>query len=89
VGALVRESEERGVEMSELPLARFRQAHALFGDDVLDALSPRASVAHREAVGGTGPNAVREQLDAARLALQPVHETPAHGNELVANVMER
>ena len=86
VGALVRESEERGVEMYELPLARFRQAHALFGDDVLDALSARASVAHREAGGGTGPKAVREQLDAARLTLQPVHETPAHGNELVANV---
>ncbi|MGZ8378319.1 MAG: argininosuccinate lyase [Gemmatirosa sp.] len=86
VGALVREAEERRIEMTELPIARFQQAHALFGDDVLDALSARSSVAHREAIGGTGPNAVREQIEAARLVLQPVHETPAHGNELVANV---
>ncbi len=86
VGALVREAEERRIEMTELPVERFKQAHALFGDDVLDALSARSSVAHREAIGGTGPNAVREQIDAARVVLQPVHETPAHGNELVANV---
>ena len=82
----MREAEEKRIEMYELPRERFTQAHALFGDDVLDALSARSSVAHREAIGGTGPKAVREQIEAARAVLQPAHETPAHGNELVANV---
>ncbi len=88
VGALVRQAEEQGVEMYELPLSAFQAAHALFGDDVFDALSPRSSVEHREAVGGTGPNAVREQLEAARQALQPVpHAATTSANELEANVI--
>src|SRR5438067_1069702 len=52
VGSLVRQAEEQGVELYELPFDTFKAAHALFGDDVLDALSPESSVAHREAVGG-------------------------------------
>jgi argininosuccinate lyase len=88
VGALVRQAEEQGVEMTELPLSAFKSAHALFGDDVLDALSPQSSVEHREAIGGTGPKAVREQLDAARQILYPVHDQPqASANELEANVL--
>jgi argininosuccinate lyase len=86
VGTLVRQAEEQGIELDALPHAAFAAAHPLFGDDVLDALSARSSVAHREAVGGTGPAAVRAQLDAARLALNPPRETPARGNELVGNV---
>jgi len=38
---------------------------------VFDALAARASVERREVEGGTGPAAVRAQLDAARAALQP------------------
>ena len=87
VGALVRQAEEQGIELRDLPLDVFRAAHPLVGDDVLDSLSARASVARREAVGGTGPNAVRAQLDAARQALAPARETPPHGNELIANVV--
>ena len=89
VGSLVRQAEERGVEMQELPLEAFRAAHPLFGDDVLEALSPESSVARREAEGGTGPEAVRAQLEAARQALHPRErfETPPSGNELFANVV--
>ncbi len=72
VGALVRRAEEAGIEMTALPLDAFRAAHSQFGDDVLSALSPRSSVAHREATGGTGPNAVRAQLDAARQTLSRI-----------------
>ena len=39
--------------------------------DVWDALSPERSVAQRDVEGGTGPAAVRAQLDAARAALLP------------------
>jgi argininosuccinate lyase len=88
VGSLVRQAEEQGVEMTELPLDAYKTAHPLFGDDVMDALSAKNSVAHREAVGGTGPQAVRAQLDAARAALQPTpHDAQASSNELEANVV--
>ena len=66
VGRLVRESEEAGVELRELPLDSFHAAHSLFTDDVLDALSADSSVAIREVAGATGPGAVAGQLEEAR-----------------------
>lgn len=71
VGALVREGEERGVELTALPFSSFSRAHARFAEDVYDALSATNSVTHREVDGGTGPAAVRAQLEAARTALLP------------------
>ena len=71
VGSLVRESESTGIELQSLPFASFAAAHPHFGEDVLDALSAAKSVAQREVDGGTGPQAVRAQLDAARAALLP------------------
>jgi argininosuccinate lyase len=82
VGALVRESEQRGVEMQALPIATFVAAHARFEDDVYDALSAARSVAQREVEGGTGPEAVRTQIDAARLALLPP-PTPRSSNAAI------
>ena len=69
VGKLVRMSEERGCELKALSVKDFSDVHALFGADVHDALSARASVAHREVPGGTGPRAVGEQLRHAVSAL--------------------
>lgn len=71
VGSLVREGEERGVELTALPFSSFSRAHPRFGEDVYDALSAANSVTHREVEGGTGPAAVRTQLEAARTALLP------------------
>jgi argininosuccinate lyase len=82
VGALVRESESRGVELHALPFASFTAAHARFGEDVYDALSAARSVTQREVEGGTGPEAVRAQLDAARTALLPP-PTPRSTNAAV------
>lgn len=79
VGKLVRESESTGMELQALPVESFAAAHVLFGPDVMDALSPVQSVLHREVEGGTGPAAVRAQLDAARSALLPV-PTPRSSN---------
>lgn len=70
VGRLVRTAEDGGVEMAALPLSAFKAAHPLFGEDVLDEFSPRASVAHRDLPGGTAPAAVLTQLDAARAAIE-------------------
>jgi argininosuccinate lyase len=71
VGRLVRESEQTNQEMQALPFASFAAAHPRFADDVYESLSATRSVMQREVEGGTGPAAVRAQLDAARLALLP------------------
>ena len=79
VGRLVRESESTGVEMHALPFGSFTAAHSLFAEDVADALSPAQSVVQRDVEGGTGPAAVRAQLEAARAALLPP-PTPRSSN---------
>ena len=75
VGKLVRQAEEVRVELHELPLTAFKAAHAVFGDDVLDALSAEASVDRRSVPGGTAVRSVRKQLDAGRVELQPADVT--------------
>lgn len=82
IGSLIRQSEAEGCELDALPLASFKAAHRLFGDDVLDWLEPTMSVGRREVPGGTGPASVEAQLHAAREALRPEMEI-ARGNELV------
>ena len=82
IGALIRECERDGCELDALPISSFKAAHRLFGDDVLDWLEPKTSVARREVPGGTGPAAVAAQLQAAREALRPEMEI-ARGNELI------
>jgi argininosuccinate lyase len=66
VGRLVREAEDQGVEMTELPFASFKAASAVFEEDVMKELLPSTSLSHRNVVGGTGPAAVRLQIEAAR-----------------------
>lgn len=66
VGTLVRECEEAGCELSSLPSSSFRSAHPAFDDDASDWLAPEKSLARRELPGGSGPEAVKAQLTAAR-----------------------
>jgi argininosuccinate lyase len=75
VGKLVREAEAAGVELDALPHTSFAAAHPAFGPDVLDALKPERALARRNLPGGTGPDAVREQLQAAVDALRPPAES--------------
>jgi argininosuccinate lyase len=82
IGSLIRESESEGYDLDGLPLASFKAAHPLFGDDALDWLEPSRSVARRDLPGGTGVGAVKAQLRSAREALWPAGEA-ARGNELV------
>jgi argininosuccinate lyase len=70
VGKLVREAETAGVELTALPVASFLAAHPTFAADVLETLKPERSLARRNLAGGTGPDAVREQLKAANALLQ-------------------
>lgn len=79
VGTLIRTCEQTGEELHTLPRAAYAQAHVAFGDDVYDALSPQRSLERREVEGGTGPIAVRAQLEQARASLTPLPE--GRGNE--------
>jgi argininosuccinate lyase len=69
VGALVRQAEEGGMELNQLPASAFTAAHALFGDDARDALGVDASLAARNIDGGTGLEAVQRQLAQARASI--------------------
>ena len=66
VGTLVRECEKSDCDLSSLPFASLRAAHPLFGKDAVEWLSAKNSLSRREIPGGTGPGAVREQLQAAK-----------------------
>ncbi|HJQ19791.1 MAG TPA: argininosuccinate lyase [Gemmatimonadaceae bacterium] len=70
VGGLIRRSETAKCELHQLPRSAFVDAHSLFGDDVADALGATHSLEQREVEGGTGPRAVKAQLDAARHAIR-------------------
>ena len=70
VGRLVREAEEKGIELSDLPWASFEAAHSTFERDVMQELQPESSLRHRELEGGTGPESVRRQLERARTAIE-------------------
>jgi argininosuccinate lyase len=72
VGSLIRASETDGIELDRMPFATFAAAHPSFGQDVFDWLSPDASVARRNVPGGTGPDAVDDQITAAHAALGAV-----------------
>jgi len=70
VGKLVMASERSGKPLSALPLTTFRDAHSVFGDDILELFSFQASVEARDVPGGTSRRAVEEQLALARQALE-------------------
>ena len=61
-GKLVRLAIERKVALSALSLQDFRSVSPVFDDDVFAALTVEASLAQRNIAGGTGPDAVKNQL---------------------------
>ena len=69
VGRLIRQCETEKLELHTLPLSAFLLTHPLFAQDVFEALSAHDSVERREVDGGTGPAAVRAQLESAQRAL--------------------
>jgi argininosuccinate lyase len=69
VARAVREAESAGKDLAELPLERLRAFSKLIGDDVGAVLTPEGSVAARNHVGGTAPEAVRAAIARARKAL--------------------
>ncbi|GAB3680104.1 argininosuccinate lyase [Angustibacter aerolatus] len=68
-GACVRECERRGIELWDLSDDDLAAISPHLTPDVRGVLSVEGSLASRDAVGGTAPARVAEQLDQARAAL--------------------
>ena len=68
-GAAVKLAESRNAALDKLPLADLQAIDARIDDRVFAALPVEASVAARASYGGTAPDRVREQANAARRAL--------------------
>jgi len=62
VGRAVRHAIARGRELGDLPLEELRQFSELIGRDVYASLTVEASLRARSVLGGTAPEAVRQQL---------------------------
>ncbi|HOT36087.1 MAG TPA: argininosuccinate lyase [Candidatus Latescibacteria bacterium] len=70
VGELVGKAIARGCSLVELPWEEFAQASPLFKREDVSTLSPAASTDRRNLFGGTGRNAVVQQLALARASLK-------------------
>jgi argininosuccinate lyase len=66
VGQAVKLAEARGVAVSELSIEEYQKIAPAFGADVKDVFDFSRSIAAREVIGGTGPNAVRAQIARAK-----------------------
>jgi len=71
-GKAVRLAAEKGISLSQLSLADYQSIHPAFDAQVFNIFDPKASVARHAAVGGTAPEAVRQQMHAASLAIQSI-----------------
>ncbi len=69
VGEAVKLAEVRGIALSNLPADEYRKIAPEFGADVKEVFDFTRSVQSREIIGGTGPKAVREQIERARKIL--------------------
>jgi argininosuccinate lyase len=69
VAHAVREADERGVTLEEIPLEVFKKFSPLIEDDVYGVLTLEGSLASRDHVGGTAPKRVAEAIKAAKAKL--------------------
>lgn len=73
-GALVARCIDEGLTLETLPLTGYREASEVFEEDVYTAIDLSACVKERSVQGGPSPQAVREQLAAARAELSKFKE---------------
>ena len=66
VGKMVLFAMEQGKELHQLTLEELQAGSPQIGEDVFQWLDPAECVKRRELPGGTGPGAVRKQLEKAR-----------------------
>ena len=77
VGALVKAALERGVSLSELSRDELAKHSELLDDSYYEVLAEGAALESKRSIGGTAPERVAEQLEAARAALSEARETVA------------
>jgi argininosuccinate lyase len=70
VGQAVRLANEQQGQLSKLPLDVLKTLSPLFEADVASVFDFAASVARRQAIGGTAPQAVRAQIASAKAYLE-------------------
>ncbi|HIC88600.1 MAG TPA: argininosuccinate lyase [Anaerolineae bacterium] len=70
VGQVVRQAEEMGIPLSELPLAELRRILPAFGADVAEVWDFERSVERRAVTGGTARAAVQAQIEQIRSLLE-------------------
>ena len=68
-GRAVKEAEQRGCDLADLPLEALRDIDGRIDERVYDVLSIDASVRSRTSYGGTSPDRVREQIARAKQLL--------------------
>ena len=66
VGKIVRQAEELSIELPQLPLAQFRAIHPMFEQDLFAVFDVNHSISLHSAMGGTAPEAVKDQLRLAK-----------------------
>ncbi|MCI0515729.1 argininosuccinate lyase [candidate division KSB1 bacterium] len=66
VGQLVRWGIEHHCPLPAIPLAVYQEFSAVFAEDVQSVFDWQQSIARRDLAGGTGPNSVRQQIQAAK-----------------------
>jgi argininosuccinate lyase len=69
VARAVKAAEAEGKDLAELPLKHLQAFSPLIGEDVRKVLTPEGSVASRNHIGGTAPEAVRAAIARARKRL--------------------
>jgi len=74
VGQIVRACIQQGIGLEAVDLEFLRKFSPLFDPDVLEVLSPEASMRARTSYGGTAPESVRAQIEMARAALQVLEQ---------------
>ena len=69
-GAIVREAENRGVSLPELPLEAYRALASEFDEKLFEAISHQGALADKTVVGGTAPERVREEVARWQAAIE-------------------
>ncbi len=73
VGRLVRKALERGVRLSDLPLADFQEEHTALDEGVFEILGVEKAVAAMQSYGSTAPAEVKKQIQRWKNQLASVH----------------
>jgi argininosuccinate lyase len=69
VGRIVLYAQDRGRELWELSVDEYRTFSPLLDSAIIDATKPAGTVAGKRSAGGTAPERVAEQMQAARAAI--------------------